>query len=80
MSAIGPQIPIRRLREAHGLTLRSLAERIEAFGVKIDEDHLSNVELGRRRPSKQLSVAWARALGIQPLDVSVPTKAGDVAA
>lgn len=64
-----PTVTIRVLREAHGLTLPALAQRIEAQGVTVTADHLSNVELGWKRPSKPLLHAWAKALGANPLDV-----------
>lgn len=72
---IGPQVRIRQIREAHGLTLEQLADRIEEHGYtrRPSPDHLSNVELGRKTPSGALMTAWARALGLGPLDVYVPT-------
>lgn len=80
MKAIGPQVPVRALRHAYGLTLKDLSERIEAFGVTVDEDHLSNCELGRRCPSRPLVKAWADALKINPLDLTVhPSPKRDVA-
>lgn len=67
-----PQVSIRLLREAHGLTLPALAERIQERGVEVTADHLSNCELGWKRPSNALTHAWAKALGITPLDVTFP--------
>lgn len=64
-----PQIGIRHLREAHGLTLPALAERIADQGVHVTADHLSNCEIGWKRPSTPLLHAWAKALGITRLDV-----------
>lgn len=64
-----PSVSLRILREAHGLTIAALAKRIEERGVKVTADHISNCELGWKRPSKQLLHAWAKALGITPLDV-----------
>lgn len=64
-----PQVSIRLLREAHGLTLPALVERIAEHGVTVTADHLSNCELGWKRPSVALLHAWAKALGIARLDV-----------
>jgi transcriptional regulator with XRE-family HTH domain len=72
ISPIGPQVRLRDLRKAHGLTIRQLAERIEDQGIKVKADSLSNVELGHKRASDLLLVAWAKALGISPLDVWQP--------
>lgn len=62
-------VTIRALRDAHGLTLPQMAARIAEHGVTVTPDSLSNVELGHKRASKPLMTAWARALGIKPLDV-----------
>ena len=64
-----PRVTIRTLREAHGLTLPMLVARISEQGVGVTADHLSNCELGWKRPSNALLHAWARALGIKSLDV-----------
>jgi transcriptional regulator with XRE-family HTH domain len=65
----GPQVKIRHLREAYGLTLNELAQRISEQGVDVHPDHLSNVELGRKRASRALLIAWAKALQLNPLDI-----------
>ena len=72
MLAIGPQIPIRELRKAHGLTLGGLADRIKALGVDVHPDTLSNVERGHKRASPPLIHAWARALSVPPLEITQP--------
>jgi transcriptional regulator with XRE-family HTH domain len=64
-----PAVGIRLLRDAHGLTIPALVERIAQQGVTVTADHISNVELGWKRPSNALLHAWARALGITRLDV-----------
>lgn len=71
----GPQVRIRDLREAHGITVNQLAERIIETGYteKVHPDTLRNIELGHKRGSKLLMVAWAKALGLSPLDVWQPT-------
>ncbi|SEM49768.1 helix-turn-helix domain-containing protein [Nonomuraea pusilla] len=71
-SFIGPQVRIRDLRKAHGLTIPALVQRIRTFGVTVHKDTISNVELGYRRASDELLTAWAKALGINPLDVCQP--------
>lgn len=72
MTALGMQVTIRELRKAYGLTLSDLADRIQALGVDVHPDTLSNVEIGRKRASDQLRVAWAKALKANPLEVTQP--------
>lgn len=69
MPVTGPRVSIRDLREAHGLSVGSLVERIEAQGVSVHPDTIRNVELGHKRASKPLMTAWAKALDLTPLDV-----------
>lgn len=69
MKRIPPMVPLRALRHAHGLTGDQLAERIHEHGVKVDTDHLYNVETGRRKGSLKLMRAWARALRLTRLDI-----------
>lgn len=69
----GPQVPIRELRLAHGLSIEQLRDRIEVYlGKKPHGDTLRNIELGRRNASRPLMTAWAKALGLNPLDVRQP--------
>jgi transcriptional regulator with XRE-family HTH domain len=80
MAAIGPQVRIRDLRKAHKMSIPTLVERIQAHGVKVHADHISNVELGYRRASDELIAAWAKALGVDPLDITqAESTAADVA-
>ena len=64
-----PSVGIRILREAHGLNIPALVRKIEEQGVSVTADHISNCELGWKKPSNQLLHAWAKALGITRLDV-----------
>lgn len=73
--ATPPSVGIRVLREAHGLTIPALVRRIADEGVTVSADHISNCELGWKRPSNALLHAWARALGITRLDIQLPTEA-----
>ena len=59
-----PQVNLRALREALGMTLDQVADSIHEQGVDISKFGLSNVETGRRRASARLMEAWARALRI----------------
>lgn len=72
--AIGPQVPIRAFREALGISVSSLIERIAQNGgpQNTHPDTIRNVELGYKRASKPLMAAWAHALGLSPLDVHQP--------
>lgn len=70
MAATGPRVGIREIRKAHALTLEQLADRIAEQGSKRPSaDSLSNIECGNKRASSQLMAAWAKALGLHPLDV-----------
>ena len=66
---IPPQVSLRALREAKGLTLVQLAELIAEQGVEVHPDALSNVELGYKPASQTLILAWAKALGIKPIHI-----------
>jgi transcriptional regulator with XRE-family HTH domain len=68
----GPLVRIRDMRLAHGLTGPQLAERIAEHGVNVSADSIYNVEGGNKRASHALMVAWAKALGVHPLDVIQP--------
>ena len=48
---VPPQVGIRAVREAKGLTLDKLAEAITEQGVPITKVQLSNVENGMKRAS-----------------------------
>jgi len=62
-------VRIKDLRLAHGLTMAQLAERIREQGAQITEAGVSNVENGNKKASDRLLVAWAKALGVEPLNV-----------
>jgi len=64
MKRIPPMVSLRAIREAHELTGDQLAQRIDEQGVKVDTDHIYNVESGRKHGSDRLMGAWARALRI----------------
>lgn len=77
LEPIGPQVRIRDLRKAHGLSIPDLVTRIRAHGVTVHKDTISNIELGYRRASDELLSAWAKALGVCPLDVSQPSRTSE---
>lgn len=66
---LGPMIRIKDLRLAHGLSQSQLAERIVEHGVEITDAGISNVENGNKKASDRLLTAWAKALGVEPLNV-----------
>lgn len=80
MSAIpiGPQVRIRDLRKAMGLSTQALIERIEGAGIpgvgRVHPGTIRNVELGHKRASLPLMTAWARALGVNPVDIWQPSR------
>lgn len=69
MEPLGPMIRIKELRLAHGLSQGQLAERIAEQGVEITDAGISNVENGNKKASDRLLTAWARALGVEALNV-----------
>lgn len=62
-------VRIRVLRQAHDLTIRELADRVGAHGATVSPAGLSNVENGHKRASERLLTAWAKALGVNTLDI-----------
>lgn len=66
---LGPMVRISDLRLAHGWTQEKLAERICEQGVRITGAGISNVESGNKKASDHLLTAWAKALGVEPLNV-----------
>jgi hypothetical protein len=66
---IPPQISLRALREALGLTMDQLAERIRAQGVEFSKVGVNNVELGHRNASPTVLRAWAKALGVDAMHI-----------
>lgn len=61
-------VRIKELRIAHGLSQGQLAERIAEYGVEITDAGISNVENGNKKASERLLTAWAKALGVEPLN------------
>ncbi|HWE90443.1 MAG TPA: helix-turn-helix transcriptional regulator [Pseudonocardiaceae bacterium] len=66
---VGPMVRIRALRHAYGLTAAQLADRMAELGVPVDRNSLYNIESGAKKPSDRILDAYARALGVHPLDV-----------
>ncbi|HWE91647.1 MAG TPA: helix-turn-helix transcriptional regulator [Pseudonocardiaceae bacterium] len=62
-------VRIRELRDAYGLTAEQLADRMAELGVPVDRNTLYNIESGAKKPSDRVLDAYARALGVNPLDV-----------
>lgn len=62
-------VRISDLRKARNWTQEELADRIGEHGVAITGAGISNVENGNKQASDRLLTAWAKALGIEPLNV-----------
>jgi transcriptional regulator with XRE-family HTH domain len=62
-------VRIRVLRDIYGLTAEQLADRMAELGVSVNHNTLYNIERGAKKPSDRTLDAYARALGINPLDV-----------
>ncbi|NOR03634.1 helix-turn-helix transcriptional regulator [Mycolicibacterium fortuitum] len=69
MEPLGPMIRIKDLRLALGLSQEQTAQRIAEHGVEITAAGISNVENGNKKASDRLLTAWAKAFGIEPLNV-----------
>lgn len=66
---LGPMVRLKDVREALGLSQPQLADRIGEHGVEISVGGISNVENGAKQASNRLLIAWAKALGLEPLNV-----------
>ncbi|TDO18182.1 helix-turn-helix protein [Mycobacterium sp. BK086] len=66
---LGPMVRIKDVRIGLGLSQVQLADRIAELGVEITDAGISNVENGNKKASDRLLIAWAKALGIEPLNV-----------
>jgi transcriptional regulator with XRE-family HTH domain len=67
-----PRVSIRAVREAYGLSIRDLMQRIAEHGVEVkDPATIRNVETGNKTPGNELLTAWAKALKLNPVDVVV---------
>lgn len=65
----------RRRREELGLSQRDLARRLGIW-----QGSLANWELGKRRPDNEQLIAWAKELGVRPvqLDPALEQLAADL--
>jgi transcriptional regulator with XRE-family HTH domain len=72
---------VRAIRDARGLTLRDLATRLQALGLRIHHNGIGSVEKGIRRLDVSELFAFAYALDVSPLHLMVPADddAGGVA-
>lgn len=66
---LGPMVRIKDLRLALGWSQTELAERIAEKGGEVTDAGISNVENGNKKASDRLLIAWAKALGVEPLNV-----------
>lgn len=62
-------VRMKVLRQVSGLTLVQVVDRMAEHGVSLSEGGLSNIENGNKQASDRVLIAWAKALGIDPLDV-----------
>jgi transcriptional regulator with XRE-family HTH domain len=66
---LGQMVRLKEIRIALGLSQVQLRDRIAEHGVDITDAGISNVENGNKKASDRLLTAWAKALGIEPLNV-----------
>ena len=62
-------VRISDLRRVRGWTQEDLADRIREQGIAVTAAGISNIENGNKQASDRLLTAWARALGIEPMNV-----------
>src|SRR5689334_13386641 len=67
---------MRIVRERKGLNQQQIADRLEEFGVAMDQRTISKIEQGKRGISLDDAVAIAAALGSTPADLCVPSFTG----
>lgn len=63
---------VLRLRKAHGLTVKGLAERLAAKGRPIPASGLTRIELGQRRIDVDDLVALASVFDVTPGQLLLP--------
>jgi hypothetical protein len=71
MSAkLPPLVGIREVRKAQKMSVAVLMDRIREQGYDIkDPSTVRNIELGHKKASRPLMYTWAKALGLNPMDV-----------
>jgi transcriptional regulator with XRE-family HTH domain len=62
-------VRIRALRDAYALTAEQVADRMAELGIPVNRNTLYNIERGAKKPSDRVLDTYARALGLNPLDV-----------
>lgn len=67
-----PLVNIRSVREAYGLSLEDLAQRISEQSHPTTASTLRGVETANGPVSNKLITAWARALRLNPTDIILP--------
>lgn len=69
-SKLPPLVGIRTVREAQKMSVAELMDGIRAQGFDIkDPSTVRNIELGHKKASRGLMHCWAKALGLDPMDV-----------
>lgn len=69
-SKLPPLVGIREVRKAQKMSVAELMDRIREHGYDIkDSSTVRNIELGHKKASRGLMHCWAKALGLNPMDV-----------
>jgi transcriptional regulator with XRE-family HTH domain len=61
-----------RMKDARlllGLSQVQVTDRMAEHGIEMSVGGLSNIENGNKKASDRVLIAWAKALGIDPLNV-----------
>lgn len=66
---LGPMIRMKDVRLLLGLSQVQVTDRMAEHGVEMSGAGLSNIENGNKKASDRVLIAWAKALGIDPLNV-----------
>ena len=69
MEPLGPMVRMKEVRLLLGKSQVQVTERMTEHGVEITDAALSNIENGNKKASDRVLIAWAKALGIDPLNV-----------
>lgn len=67
---------LRAIRERSNLSVRDVVAELAALGIDAHEDHLRNVETGRRNAGRALATGLARVLRVPSTAIlAAPTSA-----
>jgi transcriptional regulator with XRE-family HTH domain len=69
---------VKTIREAHRISQRELAARVQALGVTIHHPGIGKIEQGKRKLDVSELFAFALALDVSPIHLILPPEAATV--